>query len=80
MTKIVHGIVHGKIIELEEDLGLTEGQKIEVLVKVVKPQRMGGEGIRRTAGALADDPHWDAIMQEIQQARKLERRPDMVDE
>lgn len=80
MTKIVHGIVHGKIIELEEDLGLTEGQKIEVLVKVVRPQRMGGEGIRRTAGALADDPHWDAIMQEIQQARKLERRPDMVDE
>jgi len=27
------------------------------------------------AGALADDPYWDTIMEEIDQARKVERRP-----
>jgi hypothetical protein len=34
-----------------------------------------GEGIKRCAGALADDPEWDAIMEEVHQGRKLERRP-----
>jgi hypothetical protein len=34
-----------------------------------------GEGFLRTEGALADDPEWDSIMEEIHQARKVERRP-----
>jgi acyl carrier protein len=38
-------------------------------------RRQSGEGIRRTEGALADDTEWDAIMEEIQQARRRERRP-----
>jgi len=75
MSKIVHGIVHGKTIELDEDLGLAEGQEVEVQVKVIQPNRKWGEGILRTAGALADDPYWDAIMEEIYQARKVKRRP-----
>ncbi len=80
MVKTVHGIVHGKTIELDEDLGLAEGQEVEVQVKVSLPTKHWGEGILRSAGALTDDPHWDAIMEEIQQARKLERRPQMADE
>jgi hypothetical protein len=75
MVKTVRGIVHGKTIELDEDLGVAEGQEVEVQVKLVQPARKWGEGILRTAGALADDPHWDAIMEEIHQARKVERRP-----
>lgn len=74
MTKIIHGKVHGRTIELAEDLGLAEGQDVEVQVKVLPPARTWGEGIRRTAGALADDPDWDAIMEEIHRQRKLERR------
>ena len=80
MVKTVHGIVHGRRIELDEDLGLAEGQEVEVRVKIIQPSRKWGEGILRTAGALADDPHWDAIMAEIHQARKVERRPQMEDE
>jgi hypothetical protein len=75
MTKTVHGRVHGKFIELEEDLGVAEGQEVEIQVKTVEPPRKWGEGILRTAGALADDPDWDAIMEEVHQTRRVERRP-----
>src|SRR5262249_47436093 len=61
MTKTTHGKVRGKIIELDEDLGMAEGQEVEVHVRVVPPSRTWGEGILRTAGALADDPYWAAI-------------------
>ncbi|MHB1422690.1 MAG: hypothetical protein ACYC3I_05735 [Gemmataceae bacterium] len=75
MTKVIHGKVHGRTIELTEDLGLAEGQDVEVQVKILPSARKWGEGILRTAGALADDPSWDAIMEEIHRQRKLERSP-----
>jgi hypothetical protein len=76
MTKTVHGKVHGKTIELDEDLGVAEGQEVEVQVKVIaKIARTPGEGFLRTEGSLADDPEWDSIMEEIHQARSLGRRP-----
>lgn len=75
MTKVLHGKIHGRTIELVEDLGLADGQDVEVQVKILPPVRKWGEGILRTAGALADDPHWDATMEAIHRERKLERRP-----
>jgi hypothetical protein len=80
MTKTFHGKVHGRTIEVDEDIGVPDGQVVEVQVKVLPPARKWGEGILRTAGALADDPYWDAIMEEIHKARKLERRPQIGDE
>ena len=35
MTKTIHGKVHGKTIELAEDLGVPDGQEVEVQVTVV---------------------------------------------
>ena len=32
MTKVLHGIVHGKFIEVTEDLGLSDGQAVELIV------------------------------------------------
>lgn len=56
MTKTVHGIVHGRTVELYEDLGVAEGQEVEVQVQVIpKTARKPGEGLLRTEGALADD-------------------------
>jgi hypothetical protein len=75
MTKTLHGKVHGRTIELDEDPGVAEGQEVEIQMKVVPPPKKWGEGILRTAGALADDPYWDDIMEEIHKARKVERRP-----
>jgi hypothetical protein len=78
MMRIVNGTLHGKTIELDEDLGIAEGQAVEVQVKIVPQKREWGEGILRTAGALAGDSEWDAAMEEVYQARKQDRRP-MID-
>ena len=36
MTKTLHGKVHGKTIELDEDLDVVDGQEVEVQVKIVQ--------------------------------------------
>ena len=80
MTKTVQGVVHGRTIQLSDDLGVAEGQQVEVQVRLVQPGRQWGEGIRRSAGGWADYPEMDAIMETIQQDRKLERRPHLENE
>jgi hypothetical protein len=79
MVKVIHGKVHGKTIELDEDLGLAEGQEVEVQVQAVPATRTWGEGLRRSAGALAND--WteedDRIWEEIYQDRKRDRRREI---
>ena len=71
MTKTIHGKVHGRTIELDEDLGVAEGQEVEIQVRVIsKVARTPGEGFLRTEGALPDDTEWDSIMEQIHRERK----------
>jgi F0F1-type ATP synthase beta subunit len=79
MAKIVHGVVHGRTIALEEDLGLVEGQAVELTIRPISVPtgRQLGEGLLRTEGALADDPYWDAIMDRIYRERKSDTRKDV---
>ncbi|HEV3118221.1 MAG TPA: hypothetical protein VGY58_14315 [Gemmataceae bacterium] len=80
MTRTMHGKIHGRTIELDEDPGVGDGQEVEVQVRVLpKTGRKPGEGFLRTEGALADDTEWDAIMEEIYQDRKRDRRPQVPD-
>jgi hypothetical protein len=80
MTRTMHGKIHGRTIELDEDPGVAEGQEVEVQMSVISKQaQRTGEGFLRTEGALANDEEWDAIMDEIYNARKLERRPQIPD-
>jgi hypothetical protein len=74
MTKILHGIVRGNHIEISQDVGVPDGQEVEVLVRPLGQTAEWGEGIRRSAGGWADYPEMDAVMQQIQQDRKTERR------
>jgi hypothetical protein len=79
-NKVLRGVVHGNVIELEEDAGILEGEHVEVIVRRVGPRdEKPGEGFLRTEGALGDDSEWDTIMEEIQQSRKHERRPRWED-
>jgi hypothetical protein len=78
--KPARGVVWAKTIDLTEDLGLADGEEVEVWVRVLFAGRVPGEGFLRSAGALADDPYWDGILEEIYQARKLERQPQIEDE
>ena len=79
MTKTMQGTAHGRIIELDHDLGVADGQKVEIQVTVIPKPRASGEGLLRTEGALAGDEEWDTIMAEINQARKLQRRSPLAD-
>jgi hypothetical protein len=84
MSRLIHGTVHGKTIIVAEDLGLADGQEVELMIRAVAPlgNRQPGDGFLSTEGALADDSEWDTIMEELRQARKQERRsptPDLVE-
>ena len=41
--KTIHGKVHGRTIELDQDLGIADGQEVEVQVKVLPPTRTWGD-------------------------------------
>jgi hypothetical protein len=87
MTKILRGKVHGKTIELDEDLGVVEGQEVEVHVTMIHPKRRlpgpppGWQPGRpsTTAGRLAES--WtaedDRILDEIYRDRKRETRREI---
>ncbi len=74
MIKKLRGIAHGRIIELAEDAGVADGQEVEVLITVPATGEKLVCGFLRTEGALADDDQWDAIMEEIHQARRNDSR------
>jgi hypothetical protein len=81
MTKTLHGKVRGKLIELDQDPGLAEGQEVEITVRAIETGMAprSGEGLLRTEGVLADDQEWDAIMDEIHRDRKRDRRPEAAE-
>jgi hypothetical protein len=78
MTQILHGTVRGRSIDIVEDLGLLEGQTVEVKVTATKPS-LAGNGLQRCAGALAED--WseedDRILEEIHRERKTASRREI---
>ncbi|HEX6985566.1 MAG TPA: hypothetical protein VF170_09325 [Planctomycetaceae bacterium] len=73
--KTVHGVIHGRSIELESDLGLSDGQPVEVVVTPLTPAAGWGEGVRRSAGRWSGAAGIDEAMEEIARDRKRERRP-----
>jgi hypothetical protein len=79
MTKTLHGKVHGRTIELDEDPGVAEGQPVEITIKNMPAERPWGEGLRRCAGALANE--WteedDRILDEIHLDRKQDTRKEV---
>ena len=72
IKRVLRGIVQGNTIHLNDDAGIADGEEVEIVVRL---HATAGEGFQRTEGALADDAEWDDIMDEVHQARKLERRP-----
>ena len=79
MTKTVHGVIHGKTIELEENPGVAEGQEVEITIRPIPNRTPWGEGLLRCAGALASD--WtdedDRILEEIHADRKRDTRREI---
>jgi hypothetical protein len=51
----MRGIVHGKTIQFENELGLPEGLAVSVVVQPLAESPKNLEGLRRSFGAWADD-------------------------
>lgn len=79
MTEVLHGVVHGNTIELERSPQVGEGQAVEVVLRPIAPREPWGEGLRRCAGALADDPEIDAILDDIERERKTARYRESIE-
>jgi hypothetical protein len=62
----VRGTVHGNTIELETDLGIPDGQVVEIDVRVTPGSAIWGEGIRRSAGVAADVPGVDEAFEQVE--------------
>ena len=56
MSEVIEGVIRGKTIELEMDPGLRDGERVEVVIRRAGPTKAWGDGIKATAGALADLP------------------------
>ena len=53
---VFRGTMHGKMIELERESGLPDGEQVTVVVQPNERKRLPpGEGIRRSEGGWADD-------------------------
>lgn len=93
MTRTVHGVVHGKTIELTEELGVADGEEVEVEVRtkseeVRRKKKLPGPppgwrpgSTTTVAGALADlcTEEEDRLLEEIQRDRKRERRQETLE-
>jgi hypothetical protein len=83
------GIIHGKLIELDREPGLPDGQQVVVTLEPVTASRPQweeawaqvkdlppGEGLRRAFGAWAEDAEEvDKFLEWSRAQRKVERRP-----
>ncbi|HVA46112.1 MAG TPA: hypothetical protein VNH11_07035 [Pirellulales bacterium] len=85
MTRILHGVVRGRTIELDEDAGLQEGRKVEVILRakgLPGPPPGWRPGSRETAAGMMA-PFWteedDLIFEEIYRDRKKESRNRAVE-
>jgi len=58
MQKTIHGTVHGKTIELDQELGLADGQVVEVQVRLIcqeaNPPASMPEGLARVYTVLGE--------------------------
>ncbi|MBI3463340.1 MAG: hypothetical protein HY000_09815 [Planctomycetes bacterium] len=72
MMKAIRGKVQGRCITFDEDLGIPDGEEVDVTV-TVKPKRQWGVGIQRSAGAAADVPGIDEAFEQIERERQAAR-------
>ncbi len=70
MLKPIQGVIHGRTIELDEDLGIPDGQRVMIQVQSAAPSRIWGEGILRSAGIAEDVPGFDEAFAQVQRDRE----------
>lgn len=73
-SDVFKGVIHGRVIELEESPNLPTGQPVTVVVHPANghTQSALGEGLRRSAGAWSDEP--DALEQYLRDTRQFRKQ------
>lgn len=83
MTKTIQGVVRGRTIEFTDEIGLPDGQSVEITVRPMKcgTSQPWGVGLRRCAGALAES--WsdedDRILEQLCEERQADTRKDLAE-
>jgi hypothetical protein len=67
----VQGVVHGKTIELDQELGIADGQRVNVDVRITPTQPKWGEGILRSAGIAAVVSGFEEAFDQVQKDRDV---------
>jgi hypothetical protein len=77
MPKILHGVVHGRVIELQTDPGLAEGCSVEIEVRNVTMELESRPRVASAAGMVSDwSDEDDRLLDEIHAARKAASHRD----
>jgi hypothetical protein len=80
MKMAMKGIIHGKVIELEQEPGLPDGQSVHVTIEPAPStgqELPAGEGLRRSAGAWSDDPEGLEKFLEWNRQQRKSGRPEL---
>ena len=77
-SHVHRGVIHGRMIQLNDDTGLPDGQEVNVTVEPVQAREQPlppGEGLRRAFGAWAGDAEdLNEFLKEIRRSRQRPRR------
>jgi len=79
MSSTIRGVIRGKTIELTDDPKIADGQRVEVTIRTKLDPAAQLEAILRTAGSMADDPEFAAIMDEVERYRHTAQYRDLVE-
>jgi len=80
MMARLRGVIHGQLIELEQEAGLPSGQLVAVTLETLPatttiPNADARESLRRAAGAWSDDPEGlERFLELNRQQRDASRR------
>ena len=86
MTRTLRGKIRGKTMELDEDLGVVDGQEVEVQITMDRPRKRppahrlaGSPAAEQNSGLAGRIGHRgrDRILEEIYQDRKRDIRRDL---
>lgn len=78
MPEVVEGVIHGKTIELTTLPRIADGQRVEVTIRAVADREAQILAISRTSGSMADDPDFEAVMEQIERERRKDFQPDLA--
>ncbi len=70
MTKVTEGVIHGRTIELRDDSGFADGQVVRVVLQGQPRPEERDAALCRVAGSMANDPEFDAIMDQVRRDRE----------